>query len=465
MKAEFPIPQLRAAAARLLSALAVCSVLGGCASLGGDSSAPVLRAKNRVEPALVHIRPVKEVFSRGQREEVLIVGSGFIISKDGYVVTNEHVAGESKQVKCVLSDREEVEAAVVGVDPYTDIAVLKLSVDHPLPAVTLGDSSKLESGQTVIALGSPHGLARSVSEGIVSVTDRYLEDSEFTSAAYHTWIQTDAAINFGNSGGPLVNLKGEVVGVNARMLRGAENVGFAIPINTVREVVDQIIKNGRVQRSWIGVTLQEMLAKTDDPAQKGVVIADVDPLASAHEAGVQPGDVLVAINGASVHARFEEDLPAIRKKIADLPVGAPAELTLRRGDEELKISVTTEEKSALKGEEIAFPEWGFTAADLTPAIVRRAGLDAQQGVFVSGTQPGSVARNAGLNDGDIILQMDGEPVIDLSQFQQAYRERIDSEKALVLLFVKRGALTRFVLVERGAPAHILEQNATSEQGN
>lgn len=465
VKASIRIPRSVAAGSITVFVLAACSLLGGCTTLTGDSSAPVLRAKDKVAPALVHIRPVKEVFTRGQREEVLIVGSGFIISKDGYIVTNEHVAGESKQVKCVLSDREEVEASVIGADPYTDIAVLKLNVDHPLPYVRLGDSSKLEAGQTVIALGSPHGLARSVSKGIVSVTGRYLEDNEFTSAAYHTWIQTDAAINFGNSGGPLVNLKGEVIGVNARMLRGAENVGFAIPINTVKEVVDQIVKNGRVRRSWIGVTLQEMLAKTDDPAQEGVVIADVDPLSSAHEAGVQPGDVLVAINGASVNARFEEDIPAIRKRIADLPVGQAAGLTLRRGTEELAISVETEEKSALKGEEVEFPEWGFTAANLTPAIVRRAGLDAQKGVVVSGTQPGSAVSNAGLNAGDIILQMDGQEVSNLAQFQQAYRERIDAAQALVMLFVKRGALTRFVLVEKGAPAPMpsIEQNTTPEQ--
>ena len=465
MKRQQFFPGAAVFRALLLALLAAAAGLTGCATLAGDGSGTVLRAKDRVAPALVHIRPVKEVFARGQREEVMIVGSGFIISPDGYVVTNEHVAGESKFVKCVLSDRDEVEAAVVGVDPYTDIAVLKLNVDRRLPCVKLGNSDALESGQTVIALGSPHGLARSVSKGIVSVTDRYLEDDEFTSAAYHTWIQTDAAINFGNSGGPLVNIKGEVVGVNARMLRGAENVGFAIPINTVKEVVEQIIRNGRVQRSWVGVTLQEMRAKTDDPAQQGVVIADVDPLSSAHEAGVLPGDVLVAVNGQPVNARFEEDLPAIRKHIADLPVGQPAQLTLRRAGEDLTISVVTEEKSALKGHEVEFSEWGFTASDLTPALVRRAGLDAHKGVIVSGTQPGGAARNAGLNDGDIILQMDGGEVVDLTQFQQAYRERVDTRKPLVMLFVKRGALTRFVLVEQGAaaPSPTLDQPPATGQ--
>jgi serine protease Do len=149
-------------------------LLGGCATLAGGDSA-VLRAKDKVAPALVHIRPVKEVYAQGEREEVLIVGSGFIITADGYVVTNEHVAGESRFVRCVLSDKTEVEAKVVGVDPFTDIAVLKLETDRRLPFVRMGDSDHIQAGQTVLALGSPHGLARSVSMGIVSVTDRYLD--------------------------------------------------------------------------------------------------------------------------------------------------------------------------------------------------------------------------------------------------------------------------------------------------
>ncbi len=212
--------------------------LAGCVTMGGGAQSAVLRAKDKVAPALVHIRPVKEVFSRGERQEVSLIGSGFLISPDGYVVTNEHVAGQSEMVKCVLSDKTQVDAEVVGTDPYTDLAVLKLRVDRQLPHVSFGSSAALEAGDMVLALGSPQGLARSVSLGIVSVTDRYLEDSRLRLAPYNNWIQTDAAINPGNSGGPLVNLRGEVVGVNARVLRGAENVGFAIPSDVAREVVE-----------------------------------------------------------------------------------------------------------------------------------------------------------------------------------------------------------------------------------
>jgi serine protease Do len=424
---------------------------GGCATTAGSQTA-VLRAKNRVAPALVHIRPVKEVYARGKREEVLIIGSGFIISPDGYVVTNEHVAGESKYVRCVLSNKDEVEAEVVGTDAYTDLAVLKLNIGKPLPYVQWADGAKLEAGQTVMALGSPHGLARSVSLGIISVTDRYLGGEGTMSSPYNNWIQTDAAINPGNSGGPLVNLRGEVVGVNARVLSGAENVGFAIPVDVALDVTREIIETGRVRRSDLGLTLQEMLARTENPAQLGVVVADVDPLSPSHAAGVRPGDILLSLNGVPTNARFEEGLPAVRKLVADLPVGEAASLSLMRGEETVNVSVVTEEQSALKGLELEYAEWGFTARELTPDVVRMAQLPSRNGVLVSGTQVGGIASEAGLGKGDIILTMDGAAIPDLTEFGKMYRERVDAQKDLVMLLVRRGALTRFVLVRQKATA-------------
>jgi len=420
----------------------------GCVTTGGATQRTVIRAKDRVAPALVHIRPVKQVFAQGKREEILVLGSGFIISPDGYVVTNEHVVGEASFVECVLSNKEEVEAEVVGADRYTDLAVLKLASDDPLPFVKLGSSSALESGQTVLALGSPHGLARSVSLGIVSVTDRYLEEQDDVVSPYNNWIQTDAAINRGNSGGPLVNLKGEVVGVNARMLVGAENVGFAIPIDTARDVVDQIIKQGRVSRSWVGVTVQEMRRKTNDPSVRGVIIADIEPLSPAQEAGLKPGDIILSIAGTLTNARFEEDLPAIRKLVADIPVGSEAVFRVARGDEEIDVAVTTEERSDLKGDELEFEEWGFTASELTPEMVRRAQLPGRTGVAVSGVQVGGIAFKAGLQQGDIVLKMDDAVADNLAGFRRLYEERIASSQRLVMMVVQRGAVSRFVLIKQ-----------------
>lgn len=444
----------------LSAAAAVSLFTAGCATTGSGSQNAVIHAKNIVAPALVHIRPVKEVYAQGQRKEVLIVGSGFIISPDGYVVTNEHVAGESNIVRCVLGDRNEVDAEVIGVDPFTDLAVLKLNVEGKLPYVKLGDSSKIEAGQTVMAMGSPHGLSRSVSMGIVSVTERNL-GNQGEGISFSNWIQTDAAINPGNSGGPLVDLRGDVIGVNTMVLRGAENVGFAIPSNMVRQVVDSIIANGRVARSWVGLDLQEMLARTDDPTRQGVVVADIDPLSPAFEAGVQPGDILVAVNGAPVNARFEEDLPGVHKLIADLPVGQEATFSLQRGEERKDITMVTEEQGGLKGAQVEFSEWGFTASELTPAIVRRARLDTRQGVLVSGTQVGGLANKAGLSQGDIILSVDDIVVENLEQFGTLYRERVEKQTPLVLLSVRNRALHRFVLVkqdptlkEEAAPAAV-----------
>jgi len=441
---------------RLLLAMLLLVLWAGCATMGTTSERAVIKAKDKVAPALVHIRPVKEVYASGKREEVQVVGSGFIISPDGYVVTNEHVAGESKSVHCVLYTKDEVEAQVVGGDPYTDIAVLKLKTPPKnLPHVTLGQSSKLVAGQTVLALGSPHGLARSVSMGIVSVTDRYLEDrGDEMVSPFNNWIQTDAAINPGNSGGPLVNLKGEVIGINTRILSGAENVGFAIPIDIAKEVIDQLIKNGHMTRSWIGESLQPMRVKSEDPAAKGVVIADVATLSPGYEAGLRPGDIMLSVDGIPTNARFEEDLPPVRKLIADLPVGKEVAVRILRDGKEQDIKVATAERSLLRGDQVEFPEWAFTAVDVTDNIARRAQLASRKGILVTGVQVGGIAANARLINGDIILTVDGAEVQNLASFKKTYQLLLESKKPLVMLEVKRGALSRFVLIkqEAGEPA-------------
>lgn len=429
----------------LLAAL----VLTGCATTGGSGS--VIAAKDKVAPALIHVSPVKEVFRRGERREVAVTGSGFIITPDGYVVTNEHVAGKSDYVRCVLFDKDEVEAEVVGTDPYTDIAVLKLNTDRTdLPYVRMGESGSLEAGETVMAMGSPHGLSRSVSLGIVSVTDRNLESMGSSSAPYNNWIQTDAAINPGNSGGPLVNIRGEVIGINTRKLTNADNVGFAIPIDIAKQVVNDIIEHGRVSRSDIGVTFQEMTRITDDPSRTGVVIGDVDPLSPAFEAQIRPGDILLAIDGEPTNARFTEDLPDIRKRIADYPTGQEINLTIMRGETPMDVPLTTVEKSERKGDQEELEEWGFTLSELTADVIRGAQLSSRDGVLISGTKEGELAAQAELSAGDIILTVDGETVKNLEHFKELYRERVDSGQELVLLTIKRRALTLYRIVKQEA---------------
>jgi serine protease Do len=441
------------AAVRAALALAALAPLTSCVTSGQAAERAAMRAKERAAPALVHVRPVKEVFAGGRRQDQVVQGSGFIISPDGYAVTNEHVAGDARLVRCVLYNKAEVEAQVVGSDRYTDLAVLKLDAGGALPSVDLGDSDALRAGQTVLALGSPHGLSRSVSLGVVSVTGRYLPGRGPQVSPYNTWIQTDAAINQGNSGGPLVNLRGEVVGVNARMLSGAENVGFAIPANTAREVVEAIIRDGKVVRSTLGLSLQEMTRATSDPNAQGVIVGDVDPLSPAAAAGIKPGDVLLSVNGKNTNARFVEDLPRVRKIIADLPVGSGARLVLMRGGERVTATAETQEKTDLEAEQAEFPEWGFTAGDVTPQIARAAQLSSRRGVIVTGVETGGAAANAGLTPQDLILTIDEQPIANLAEFRRLYADLVDSGSELVLLDVKRGALTRFVLVEQGRPAN------------
>lgn len=230
---------------------------------------------------------------------------------------------------------------------------------------------------------------------------------------------------------------------------GADNgPGFAIPIDDAREVIDEIIKTGRVQRSWIGVTLQEVTSKTDDPNQLGAVIADIDPLSPAAESGLRAGDVLLSIDGTPTDARYVEALPAVRKMIADLPVDTKVMAKIQRGAETVDIPVTPIEKSDVRGEEVEFEEWGFTASDVTPSIARMTQLPSTKGMFISGSQVGGVAANAGLRQGDIVLKVDGKELANMAEFKQSYKERVESKQALVLFEVKSGALTRFVLVKQ-----------------
>jgi serine protease Do len=214
----------------------------------------IFTARNRVMPALVHIEPVRTIFSTGERRHALVTGSGFIFSQEGYVLTNHHVVENAEKLTCTLSNKKKLSAEIIGSDPSTDVAVIKLDLrdwgNETIPYVNLGNSDSLEVGQIVLALGSPLGLSRSVSLGVISSIDRYFEDIGSMVSPYNLWIQTDAAINPGNSGGPLIDLSGQVVGINARGVFLAENLGFAIPINLAREVAEKLLQGNTIRRSW-----------------------------------------------------------------------------------------------------------------------------------------------------------------------------------------------------------------------
>ena len=392
-----------------------------------DLQQRILEARNRVMPALVHIEPVRTIFSTGEKRHALVTGSGFIFSAEGYILTNHHVVENAEKVSCTLFNKKKLSAEIIGSDPSTDVAVIKLNLgeigDEQLPFVQLGNSDSLEVGQFVLAMGSPLGLSRSVSMGVISSIDRYFEDSGMMISPYNLWIQTDAAINPGNSGGPLINLEGKVVGINARGVFMAENLGFAIPINLAREVAEKLQQGNSIRRSWIGLELQpikDLREYLDQPELQGVLSSSLDPLSPGEKAGLKPGDLLLSINQIPVNANYEEDLPAIRKIITDLPTSQEATLEISRDAKTRKIQVQPKPEPFIFHPEFDCEEWGLVVKGLTRNIFEILGLEDYQGVYISAVKNGEAAERAGLQAGDIIRSLNNTTIENLEQFKEVY---------------------------------------------
>ncbi len=422
---------------------------------GDDLESKINKARQKVFPALVHIQPVKEFVDSGEPQKVQVTGSGFIFTEDGYVLTNNHVAEKAAFVLCTLSSKKEVEAEVVGLDPWTDLAVLKLKLEKSglkkVPYAKLGDSDRLEVGQVVLALGSPLGLARSLSFGVISSVDRYFEQSGNLTSPYNLWIQTDAAINPGNSGGPLVNLEGEVIGINARAITFGENLGFAIPINTAKYVIKQLLEKGEVERSWIGVGWQEIKkyrAYLKQPTLQGVLIREVEQNSPAEKAGLRPGLIVTKINGVKVSAIYQEELPKIRLLVATLPAGQ--QITIHYLDENLKqgqVTLTTEKQGKFSGNEFYCQEWGMSIKEITPRIRKNFRLQDSDRILISGVQLGSPAQEAGVFSGAVLKKVDGQPVKSMEQFITNYKNRYSKDGNDHLLWIKIGEVNRFALIK------------------
>ncbi len=418
----------------------------------------IFAARDLVAPALVNVQPITDVFSSGERRSSTAVGSGFVYDREGHVVTNYHVAGKAKRLIITLSSKQRVPGVVVGGDPLTDIAVLKLNVEAgqsvPEP-VSLGDSDVLQVGEYVMALGSPLALQRSLSFGVVSSKDRYLSDNfklptgEKT-GSFNTWIQTDAAINPGNSGGPLVNLEGEVVGVNARGAFGASSIGFAIPINIVKEVAAELIDHGRVRRSWLGLEFQpreELAQYFEAEPETGVIIRSVEPDSPAAKVGIQAGDRLTSYRGETLSVEFHEQLPSIYKMIADTPVGEEVEILVSRQEGEKQFTVTTVERSEATSDEIECENWGFTAKGITREFALEFNLPDEKGVLVVGVKPNGAAYRAQLFPGDRVVATNGEPFDGLDGLREIYERLDDAQASSVLLTVMRRHSRRLILIE------------------
>ena len=336
---------------RFFAALALCGLLltAGADSFGQSQQQTLIyQARDKVLPALVHIQPVVKDYNTGELKKQSVIGSGVIFHPDGYVVTNYHVAGKAERIICTLGDKEQVTAEYIGGDPPTDIAVLKLNLSEykgKLTVAEFGDSDSVQAGQYVLAMGSPLSLSRTVSAGVVSTKDRYfssevrLPTGEQT-GNYNLWIQTDAAINPGNSGGPLVDLNGRVIGINSRATFFANNIGFAIPVNIVKEVTKAIMTEGKVVRSWIGVhaqALQELEGYFGTDGTSGVLVASIDGGSPAEQAGLQAGDIIQMMDNGSVSARFVEELPRFYRQIANHTPGSAIKMNVKRGTETLEL--------------------------------------------------------------------------------------------------------------------------------
>lgn len=366
------------------------------------------------------------------------LGSGFIISDDGFIITNNHVVNGADEIKVKLSDGREFRAEVKGGDEKFDLALLKIQAKGQLPVATLGDSDKLEIGEWVMAIGNPFGLAQTVTAGIVSAQGRVIG-----SGPYDDFIQTDASINPGNSGGPLFNLNGEVIGINTAILAGGQGIGFAIPVNMAKSILTQLKEKGKVTRGWLGVSLQ---AVTPDLAQsfgleneKGGLVAEVMEDSPAEKAGLKGGDIILEFDGHAIHEMNE--LPRL---VASTAVGKKVNVLVLRDGKQETVPVTiaqlkegSEEDNTLNSDKL-----GVKVGQLPPDRAKQMGL--QGGVMVTDVQPDSLAERAGFQEGDVIKEINGARISSVADYSKAVASVKKGQFMKVLL--RRGHASLFAAV-------------------
>ncbi|MFZ5571892.1 MAG: Do family serine endopeptidase [Thermodesulfobacteriota bacterium] len=363
------------------------------------------------------------------------LGSGFLIDKEGDIVTNNHVVENADEIVVKLSDETELKAEIVGRDPNTDLALIRVKTKEDLPFIQLGDSDSLQVGEWVVAIGNPFGLDHTVTAGIVSAKGRVIG-----SGPYDDFIQTDASINPGNSGGPLINMRGEVIGINAAIIASGQGIGFAIPVNIAKNVIRQLKERGQVTRGWIGVAIQSL----DDSLAEyyridkgaGVLITEVFPGDPAEKAGIRANDILIKVDGAPV-----DQSRTVSKMIADIPVGKTVRITVLRDGAERDFMVTITQRNDDRlmasqdegtGKAAAF---GIHVADFSDELSVKFNLDKTEGIIVTDVDGNSTGESAGVIPGDVIKEIDHQPVPSVTDYARTVAKLKKGES--ISLMIKR----------------------------
>ena len=383
--------------------------------------------------------PFQDFFGLGPQREFKqrSLGSGFLLDNEGYIVTNNHVVEDADQIKVRLSDEAEYDATIIGRDPKTDLALIKIDApSKDLKPLELGDSDTIPVGSWVVAIGSPFGLEQTVTAGIVSAKGRIIG-----SGPYDDFIQTDASINPGNSGGPLLNLKGEVVGINTAIVASGQGIGFAIPINMAGGIINQLKDSGEVSRGWLGVGIQDLTPELAEyyaiKEKEGVLVTQTYEGDPADKAGIKEGDVIVAVDGKRIASSRE-----LSRTVAEAGVGNKMSLTVLRDGREKEIDVKLAkrpdtEPTVARGEARS-DDLGLKVREIDPEIAERLGLDENtKGVVVTGVNPDSKAVEADIRQGDVVIEINRKPVTSLEDYKDQLR-KIDTGDTVQMLLRRGG---------------------------